>query len=46
MPRYFFDTSALIKRDHVEIGTSEVQRLLSVPGAECIVSGLATVGVS
>jgi uncharacterized protein len=43
MPRYYFDTSALVKRYHTEIGTSEIQRLFSVPGAECIISRLATV---
>jgi predicted nucleic acid-binding protein len=43
MPRYFFDTSALVKRYHAETGTPEVQRLLAVPRAECIISRLATV---
>jgi hypothetical protein len=43
MPRDFFDASALVKRDHAESGTPEVQRLFAVPGAECIISRLATV---
>ncbi|OJW20238.1 MAG: hypothetical protein BGO49_04860 [Planctomycetales bacterium 71-10] len=43
MPRYFFDTSALIKNYHVESGTAEVQRLLSEPGAEIFISRLAWV---
>jgi predicted nucleic acid-binding protein len=45
MPRYFFDTSALVKRYHAESGTPEVQRLLTQPGVECIISRLATVEV-
>jgi uncharacterized protein len=43
MPRYFFDTSALVKRYHTESGTPEVQRLVTEPGAECLISRLATV---
>jgi predicted nucleic acid-binding protein len=43
MRRYFFDTSALVKRYHAETGTPEVQRLFAVPSAECIISRLATV---
>jgi hypothetical protein len=43
MPRYFFDTSALVKRYHAESGTPEVRRLLTEPGAECVISRLATV---
>ena len=43
MPRYFFDASALVKRYHAETGTPEVQRLVAGPGAECIISRLATV---
>jgi predicted nucleic acid-binding protein len=43
MPRYFFDTSALVKRYHAENGTPEVQRRLAEPGAECVISRLATV---
>jgi len=43
MPRYFFDTSALVKRYHTESGTPEVRRLLTEPGAECVISRLATV---
>jgi predicted nucleic acid-binding protein len=43
MPRYFFDTSALVKHYHAENGTAEVRRLLTEPGAECVISRLATV---
>ena len=43
MALYFFDTSALIKRYHTETGTPEVRRLVTEPGATCIVSRLATV---
>jgi hypothetical protein len=43
MARYFFDTSALVKRYHAESGTPEVRRLLTEPGAECVISRLATV---
>jgi uncharacterized protein len=43
MPRYFFDTSALVKRYHAESGTPEVLRLLAEPAAECLISRLSTV---
>jgi uncharacterized protein len=43
MPRYYFDTSALIKRYHAERGTPQVRSLMTEPGAECIISRLATV---
>ena len=43
MTRYFFDTSALVKRYHDESGAPEVRRLLTEPGAECVISRLATV---
>ena len=43
MARYFFDTSALVKNYHTEIGTPEVRALLTEPLAECVVSRLATV---
>ena len=43
MPRYFFDTSALVKQYHAEIGTPAVRRLLTEPGAECVISRIATV---
>src|SRR4051794_21839094 len=45
MPRYFFDAGALVKRYHAESGTPEVQKLFAVPGAECIISRLATVEI-
>ena len=43
MARYFFDTSALVKNYHAEIGTLEVRALLAEPLAECVISRLATV---
>jgi uncharacterized protein len=43
MARYCFDTSALVKNYHTEIGTLEVQALLTEPLAECVISRLATV---
>jgi uncharacterized protein len=43
MARYFFDSSALIKRYHLESGTFEVRKLITEPGAECVISQLATV---
>jgi hypothetical protein len=43
MPRYFFDTSALVKRYHAENGTPEVRRLMTEPDAQCLISRLATV---
>ena len=43
MPRYFFDTSALVKHYHAEVGTLEVRALLTEPSAECVISRLATV---
>lgn len=43
MPRSFFDTSALVKNYHAEVGTPQVQALLATPGLECFISRLAAV---
>jgi predicted nucleic acid-binding protein len=43
MPRHFFDTSALVKRYHVESGTPQVQAILATPDSESFVSRLAVV---
>src|SRR3954452_10326606 len=43
MARYFLDTSALIKNYHVESGTPDVQRIMTEPGAELLISRLALV---
>lgn len=43
MARYFFDTSALIKHYHAEIGTPKVRAILDEPGAEFLISRLASV---
>jgi predicted nucleic acid-binding protein len=43
MPRYFFDTSALVKNYHAEVGTADVQRILGEAGSEFLISRLATV---
>ncbi len=34
MPRYFFDTSALVKSYHAEDGTAEVRGILTDVGSE------------
>lgn len=39
----FFDTSAVVKRYHVETGTARVDALLAVPGDGHFISGLAGV---
>jgi predicted nucleic acid-binding protein len=43
LPKYFFDTSALAKVYRKEIGSDFVDRLLSEPGSQHIVSRLAIV---
>ncbi len=43
MARSSFDTSGLVKHDHPEAGTAEVDRLIGEPGAELVVSRLALV---
>lgn len=43
MVRSYLDTSALIKNYHVEAGTPHVQRLMTEPGAELLISRLALV---
>ena len=37
MPRYFFDTSALVKNYHAEAGTAEVQRILADASSEFLI---------
>ena len=43
MPRYFFDTSALVKNYHAEGGTADVQAILGEAGSEFFISRLAAV---
>ncbi len=43
MARYFLDTSALIKHYHAEAGTPRVRAILAEPGAELLISRLASV---
>ena len=43
MPSCFFDTSALGKNYHVELGTEEVERLLALPEARNYISRLSIV---
>lgn len=43
MPRYFLDTSALVKRYHQESGASQVAGLFTEPGNRCFISRLAFV---
>lgn len=43
MSRSFFDTSALVKHYHPEVGTASVDRLLDEPGAELVISRITLV---
>lgn len=43
MPRFFFDTSALVKNYHVESGTPQVQAILGTSGSEFFISRLSAV---
>jgi hypothetical protein len=43
--RYFFDSSALAKRYHLEVGSSEVARLFAEPGREIRISRLSFVEI-
>jgi predicted nucleic acid-binding protein len=43
MPRYFFDTSALVKHYHVEAGTDAVDRIIDEAGAELFIARLTLV---
>jgi predicted nucleic acid-binding protein len=45
MPRYFFDTSAITKHYHGEVGTPRVDSLLAMSGAAFLVTRLAVVEV-
>ena len=45
MPRYFFDTSAITKHYHNEVGTPRVDSLLAAPGGIFFVTRLAVVEV-
>ena len=45
MPNYFFDTSALGKNYHVEVGTDEVERLLALPQARHFISRLSIIEI-
>ena len=40
MPGYFWDTSALVKHYHPELGTAKVDALLQVPGLQQVLSRL------
>jgi hypothetical protein len=44
MARYFFDTSALVKRYHVEAGTDVVDRVIGEAGAELAIARLTPPG--
>ena len=46
MAAYFFDSSALAKLYHREIGTEEVDRIVSAPGNQVRLSRLAVVELS
>lgn len=43
MPRFFFDTSALVKNYHVEAGTPQVRAILGTANGEFFISRLAAV---
>lgn len=45
MAGYFFDTSALAKRYHVEVGTPKVEQLLQEVGARHLISRLAAIEI-
>jgi hypothetical protein len=45
MARYFFDSSALIKRYHTEIGTPNVRTILNEPDAEHFIARLTTIEI-
>jgi predicted nucleic acid-binding protein len=45
MARYFFDSSALVKRYHRESGSAQVESLLAEPGDRFFISRLALVEV-
>ena len=41
MPGHFWDTSALVKHYHPEVGTSKVDNLLQTAGSQHVISRLA-----
>ncbi len=43
MARYYFDTSALVKRYHLEVGSTDVDRILTEAGSEFFIARLAAV---
>ncbi len=45
MPRYFFDTSALVKHYHTELGSPKVDAILGEVGSEFWISRFDEVGV-
>ncbi len=45
MPDYFFDTSALGKNYHNEVGTPKVEQLLKEPGARHFISRLSVIEI-
>ena len=45
MPGYFFDSSALAKHYHVEIGTAEVDYILQLPDVRHFIARLALVEI-
>jgi len=46
MPHYFFDTSALVKHDHTELGSPQVDQILGELGSDYSIAGLALTEVS
>ncbi len=41
MPLFYVDTSALVKRYHIESGSDQVDRLFADPGAMFVTASLA-----
>ena len=41
MPLFYVDTSALVKRYHVELGSDQVDRLFADPAASLVTANLA-----
>jgi hypothetical protein len=45
MPRYFLDSSALVKRYHQESGTAQVEGLFNVAGNRFLASAATACGL-
>ena len=43
MEHYLFDTSALVKRYHVEVGSPKVTQMFASPGADVLISDITVI---